>query len=382
MVALREQSISWDGCIKAAIELRNQKDGAQWELGDIANQVVKVPMVGRPSSTDDRVTVTAFAQQSGIDKQSLNVYMRNSAFYHPSMRGYFNLSYSHYDSARRAYPKSLEDAMDWLEQAEKCRWSAVEMVTQIMISKARTADDDLEFSSIIKPMDNWNFDPSRFQWEQQNTTNGYGYIPGEIYANCFWYFVKPGDIAVDPMAGSGMAQQVYDDRAIWMKSYEYEFDLHLFDLSPQQEYIQQHDLLTGFPLEYADYIFMDIPYFRIVKKQYSPDNSHDLANMKLEGFLNALNVISANCCNAQESGGKCTIVSPNYADWKENRVIMITQFVVDAFRDAGYELYHKAYATRRIQRHGDIQMALQNNAAKKHRIMMPDISEVMTFVKR
>jgi hypothetical protein len=41
-----------------------------------------------------------------------------------------------------------------------------------------------------------------------------GYIPGDLYANCLFYFAWPGDLVVAPMAGSGQIRCVYDDRAV------------------------------------------------------------------------------------------------------------------------------------------------------------------------
>jgi hypothetical protein len=42
-----------------------------------------------------------------------------------------------------------------------------------------------EQSWLIKPSDNWNFSPVFY--ERIDGETGYGYIPGEVYANCLFY---------------------------------------------------------------------------------------------------------------------------------------------------------------------------------------------------
>jgi Rha family phage regulatory protein len=96
---------------------------------------------------------------------------------------------------------------------------------QIQFNQHRKAEKPSKFSSLIKPMDNWNW--AYIAYPTEGNGNGHGYIVGEVYINCFWYYVKPGNIVVDPMAGSGMAKRIYDDRAFWMGEHLYDFELHL-----------------------------------------------------------------------------------------------------------------------------------------------------------
>lgn len=233
------------------------------------------------------------------------------------------------------------------------------------------------FSSLIKPTDNWNF--SRVMYNPTPNGNGHGYIPGEIYVNAFWYYVQPGQIVVDPMAGSGMAKVVYDDRKGWMGEHKYDFELHLFDLTPQNDFIQPNDLLQRFPLKHADYIFIDPPYYGMVNKQYSKADN-DLANMELEAWQAAMTKIATNCARGQKEGGLCSVVIPNYRDHKTGRLVMCTQLVCEIWEAVGYTLYDKAYAPRRIQQAQTPTMARLNNIAKDRRTMLTDMAEVLTFV--
>lgn len=237
-----------------------------------------------------------------------------------------------------------------------------------------------QFSPIVKPSDNWNF--STVTYNRIDGDESYhGYIPGEIYANCFWYYVKPGDLVVVPMAGSGQAQRVYEAREEWMGSHIYDFDLKMFDLSPRGKYknlIGEHNLVKSFPINNPDYIIMDVPYYGMVDQQYS-DKLEDLANMNLDEWVNALAVIACNCAEAQAFGKRCTAISPNYRDVSTGQIILITDLIRQAWERAGYSMFDKAYATRRIQQAQTPNMARMNNMAKERKTMLTDIAEILTF---
>lgn len=232
-------------------------------------------------------------------------------------------------------------------------------------------------TSLVKPSDNWNFQSNIYLPEN---VNGHGYISGEVYANAFWYFVKEGDLVVDPMAGSGLAKQVYEDRAKWMgKEHTFDFDLRLYDLTPQKKFIKQHDVLDSFPVNRPDYIFMDIPYFRMVKGQYS-DKKEDIANItEWSRYLKALTTIAHNCFAAQRRGKFCTVMASNSRELSTGERHMLASEVVKIWEEAGYSLFDKAYSPRHIQITKSTGMAVLNNKAKAKRIMLTDITEVLTF---
>ncbi|MHC5729172.1 MAG: hypothetical protein ACYTXY_34650, partial [Nostoc sp.] len=120
-------------------------------------------------------------------------------------------------------------------------------------------DRELLFSPIIKPSDNWNFSTVQYGRIDEKLGGDRGYIPGEIYANCFWYYVKPGDLVIAPMAGSGQVWRVYEARQEWMGQHIYDFKLKMFDLTPRGKYkdlITQHDLTKSFPVINPDYIII------------------------------------------------------------------------------------------------------------------------------
>ncbi|MEG4800215.1 hypothetical protein QUB63_03950 [Microcoleus sp. ARI1-B5] len=242
-------------------------------------------------------------------------------------------------------------------------------------------DSEPLFSPIIKPSDNWNFSTVQYGRIDEKLGEYRGYIPGEIYANCFWYYVKPGNLVISPMAGSGQVLRVYEARQEWMGQHVYDFKLKMFDLTPRGKYkdlITQHDLTKSFPVENPDYIVMDIPYYGMVAQQYS-NKPEDLANMALEDWQVAMGAIAKNCAVAQRSGTLCTVISSNYRDVAKELIVMVTDIIRALWESAGYTLYDKAYSSRRIQQNQTPQMARMNNQAKANRIMLTDITEILTF---
>jgi ParB family chromosome partitioning protein len=235
-----------------------------------------------------------------------------------------------------------------------------------------------EFDALIKPTDNWNFDKPRYLPDR--TKEGYGYIPGDLYANCLFYWTRPGDHVVAPMAGTGQILKVYRDRATWMRPAAWDLHLDLFDLTPQTSDIRQNDLLLGLPVEHADYIVMDVPYLGIVQGQYS-GKPEDLANMDTVKWTAAIERIALVCRAAQRSGDLCTvIVTNNRTVYGDSETVLATALVREAFSQAGYVLHDIAYAARRIQQAQNPAIAQTNNEARRKRCMQPDMAEVQTFV--
>jgi hypothetical protein len=244
--------------------------------------------------------------------------------------------------------------------------------------RERLEAETTEFSSLVKPSDNWNF--FNVFYDRIDDGDGYGHIPGDLYANCLWYFTKPDDLVVAPMAGSGQVMRVYEDRQLWMRPKPWDLDLRMFDLTPRGRYkrlIEPWNLLAGFPpVERApDYVVIDPPYLAIVKRQYSR-KPNDIANMDLPAWTRAMQRIALSCATA---GAKlCTVVVPNY--WAASgEVVLCTEIVRAAWAAAGYRLVSKAYATRRVQQGRADRMSIANNRARRNRQMLSDISEVLTF---
>ena len=145
---------------------------------------------------------------------------------------------------------------------------------------------------VIRPTDNWNFGTLR--WPRIDGFEGHGYIPGDLYANCLWYYARENDAVLDPMAGSGMVLRIWDERDEWLDGTLPDVTVTGTDLSPRGPYekeIRKHDLLDGPPPEPYDYIIMDPPYPGIADGQYG-DSPNDLANMEPRAWQEAMRAIA------------------------------------------------------------------------------------------
>ena len=234
---------------------------------------------------------------------------------------------------------------------------------------------------VIRPTDNWNF--ATLRWPRLDGWEGHGYIPGDLYANCLWYYARNGDTVLDPMAGSGMMLKVWEERAEWCEDEDLHIEIALSDLVPRGPYADQIkpcDLLGGTPSGEADYIIIDPPYYGLVDGQYS-ELSSDLANMDQEGWINAMGTIAKRLWDAQPKDGRCTIIVPNNRDIPTGERTLFPEIVRRLFREAGYRLYDVAYSSRRTQQKQSRSMAILNNRARREKVPMADISEVLTFVK-
>ena len=234
--------------------------------------------------------------------------------------------------------------------------------------------------SVIRPTDNWNF--STLRWPRIDGWEGHGYIPGDLYANCLWYYARNGDTVVDPMAGSGMMLKVWEDRDQWCGASTIDIELALSDLIPRGPYadrIRERDLLETETTEYADYIIIDPPYCGLVNGQYS-DSPNDLANMEPERWVKAMQTIAKRFSDGQPEDGRCTVIVPNSRTIVTGERILFPEVVRRIFQDAGYRLYDVTYASRRTQQKQGRQMGILNNRARREKVPMADISEVLTFI--
>ncbi len=123
----------------------------------------------------------------------------------------------------------------------------------------------------------WNFS------KLTNKTKIFGSIPQEILDNLLYYYTEPFNVIFDPFAGGGMTIDVCKKRK---RRY------YVSDLSPipaRQDEINKWDITEGLPdnLPVPDLVFLDPPYWRQARKQYS-EKETDLGNTDLETFLNTI----------------------------------------------------------------------------------------------
>jgi DNA modification methylase len=118
----------------------------------------------------------------------------------------------------------------------------------------------------------------------------FGALPPQVIENLLWGFTKPGDIVMDPFAGSGTTVDVCKSmgRRVWASDIRgNNYSRHL----P----IHTHDITTGWPAtapKKADLILLDPPYWKQAAGRYSTERG-ELAEMSLEDFNAAWDCIAA-----------------------------------------------------------------------------------------
>ena len=107
--------------ISDGLVAREERDGSQWRLGDLAQEVAK-------GYGED--TIGKYAGEIGIVKKTLMNYRTVSARFSPEVRNnHRKLSYSHFVVA-----SGLTEPLAWLEKANDNNWSIEMMKREISLA--------------------------------------------------------------------------------------------------------------------------------------------------------------------------------------------------------------------------------------------------------
>ena len=113
----------------------------------------------------------------------------------------------------------------------------------------------------LRPWDQWNFN----ECDERFGDDWPGRIPAQLVAHTLFYFTKPGDPILDPMAGGG----VVPDVCLLFERKCQSFDLALSDNRPEIEYHHWNPQKWIWPItKKPDLIFFDPPYFSKKEKEY------------------------------------------------------------------------------------------------------------------
>jgi len=126
-----------------------------------------------------------------------------------------------------------------------------------------------------------------------------GQIPGGILMNILYYTTDKGDLVIDPMGGGG-------NMALACK--QMGRNCITYDIEPKFTNMTKHNSLLPFPDRNAKLVFLDPPYWKQKKGDYSEDIS-DLSNIEdVNKFHQSLKVICDNAKNALVAGGYLALI--------------------------------------------------------------------------
>src|SRR6516165_3336287 len=131
---------------------------------------------------------------------------------------------------------------------------------------AKSADAENAPPDSRQHFDIWQFATA----DQDDDSQSYfGAMPPQVMENLLWFFTEPGDIVVDPFAGSGTTVDVAKamGRRVWAS------DIRGNHYSPHLP-IHKHDITTGWPDAApgkADLVFLDPPYWKQASGRYSAE---------------------------------------------------------------------------------------------------------------
>ena len=161
----------------------------------------------------------------------------------------------------------------------------------------------------IQHFDVWQFPQADKDAGQQSY---FGALPPQVVENLLWFYTDPGQIVVDPFAGSGTTIEVAKamGRRVWASD-------RRGDAYAPYLPIHKHDITTGWPADApakANLIILDPPYWQQARGRYS-DDPEDLGNMALHEFGDAWRATVKVCVDHLADGGRLAfIISPTHLD--------------------------------------------------------------------
>jgi len=173
--------------------------------------------------------------------------------------------------------------------------------------------DQEKFSELgwgLRTWDQWNFN----ECDERFGDDWPGRIPAQLVAHTLFYFTKPGDLILDPMAGGG----VVSDVCLLFERKCQSFDLATRDNRADIEYHHWDPQKWTWPItRKPDLIFFDPPYFSKKEKEYEKKATAETPSISsyskggYEEFIESFLIL------AHKNTGEETRIAFLNADWRD-----------------------------------------------------------------
>ena len=162
----------------------------------------------------------------------------------------------------------------------------------------------------LRTWDQWNFN----ECDERFGDDWPGRIPAQLIAHTLFYFTKPGDLILDPMAGGG----VVPDVCLLFGRKCQSFDLAVRDNRPEILCHHWDPRNWNWPIiKNPDLIFFDPPYYTKKEKEYSEKANEKTPSIssytkeEYERFLEGFFLL------AHQNANRTTMMAFLNADWRD-----------------------------------------------------------------
>ena len=190
----------------------------------------------------------------------------------------------------------------------------------------------------IQPYDVWQFGKCHDLMGSDHP----GRIPGQLIAHVLYFFTQPGDLVIDPMAGSGTTP----DACLLMgrKCYAYDID----DRHGRPDIIPHNIATDGWPerTKKADLVFWDPPYFEKMDSTNIGQEGYiegSISKLGRDGYLKFFAERLIQLRGLVKSGARLAFLMSDWDDNTGERDGIFVWDYADIIRKAGWRL------TRHIQ---------------------------------
>ena len=215
----------------------------------------------------------------------------------------------------RKYPeKDFDTVCQNLPEGKNISWSK--------LTRKYLPQPDSEKKKWQRYFDVWNFSAV----DENYGIDCPGRIPYEIVANVLYYFTKPNDLVVDPMAGGGVLIDV-------CKKFKRRY--LTYDIEIRRDDIKQRNLQEGFAKEAqnCDLIFIDPPYWKKKEEEYI---ANSISHFDRKDYLDFFKELAPKCRKILKPKGYLAFLMSNYIDYENPKNSIFTADYYSIFKEAGF----------------------------------------------